>query len=163
MKDRPMPPNTTSGHLFRQQGLSNGHHTTATAHTEFPLEDRTQGEIEAQVSDAVRRYLLEYTGRGPRDVHAHLIGDLLLVRMTGVLTTAEQHLAASTVDKGRTLLKQVRRQLVELARKELEAAIRICTFVNVISMHHDVSTVTGEEIIVFTLDRLPATRPTRRK
>jgi uncharacterized protein YbcI len=53
--------------------------------------------------------------------------------------------------------------MVELARNELAVAVRICTLVNVISMHHDISTITGEEIIVFTLDGFPSIRPTKRK
>jgi uncharacterized protein YbcI len=154
---------TACGPLFRRRIASHGNGTTQVLPSPQSLELRTQGEIEAQVSDAIRRYSLEYIGRGPQDVHAHLLGDLLLVRMSGVLTVAEQHLAATTGDKGRLLLKQVRGQLVELARKELEAAVRICTLVDVISLHHDISTITGEEIIVFTLDRLPATRQTKRK
>jgi uncharacterized protein YbcI len=124
---------------------------------------RTQGEIEAQVCEVIRRYSLEYIGRGPKDVHAYLIGDLLVVRMTGVLTVAEQHLVATSAEKGRLLLKQVRSQLIEAARNELESMIRVCTLVNVISLHHDISTSTGEEIIVFTLDDSPATRQAKRK
>lgn len=131
--------------------------------THESVEFRTQGEMESQVSDAIRRYALEYFGRGPKDVHSHLLGDLLLVRMSGVLTIAEQHLAASSAEQGRILLKQVRGQMVELARNELAVAVRICTLVNVISMHHDISTITGEEIIVFTLDGFPSIRPTKRK
>jgi len=55
-------------------------------------------------------------GRGPKDVHSYLIGDLLVVRLTGVLTAAEQHLVKSIpADNGRNLLKQVRIQLIETA------------------------------------------------
>jgi uncharacterized protein YbcI len=47
-------------------------------------------------------------GRGPKDIHTHLIGDLLIVRLTGVLTAAEQQLVrAFPPEKGRDLLKQV--------------------------------------------------------
>jgi uncharacterized protein YbcI len=34
-------------------------------------------------------------GRGPKDIHAYLLGDFLVVRLQGVLTAAEQHLAKS--------------------------------------------------------------------
>ena len=54
-------------------------------------------------------------GRGPKDVHAHLIGDLLVVRLKGVLTAAEQHLVKTLPsEKGRDLLKQVRSHLIEI-------------------------------------------------
>lgn len=158
-----MHANTTAGLLLRQRSTTNGMAPVQRAHLEHSSELRTQGEIEAQVSDSIRRYSLEYFGRGPQDVQTHLIGDLLVVRMSGVLTVAEQHLAGTTADKGRLLVKQVRSQLVELARKELDAAIQACTLLKVISLHHDISTVTGEEIMVFTLDGIPATRPTKRK
>ena len=53
---------------------------------------KTQGEIEAAICEGIRRFEREYMGRGPKDIHTHLIGDLLLVRLQGVLTAAEQHL-----------------------------------------------------------------------
>jgi uncharacterized protein YbcI len=130
-------------------------------HQHFDL--RTQGEIEADVCEVVRRYSLEYMGRGPRDIRAYLLGDLLLIRMSGVLTVAEQHLAAQSGEKGTLLVRQVRAQLVEAARNELEAMVRVSTGSDVLCMHHDISTVTGEEIIIFTLDEPPAIRVAKRK
>jgi uncharacterized protein YbcI len=98
-------------------------------------------------------------GRGPKDIHAHLIGDLLLVRLQGVLTAAEQHLVKSLpAEKGRDLLKQVRTHLLETARPFMEAMISAATGVKVLSLHHDISTVTGEEIVVFTLAESPLFR-----
>jgi len=91
-------------------------------------------------------------GRGPKGVHAHLIGDLLVVRLQGVLTTAEQHLVKTLqADKGRDLVKQVRIQLLETSRPIMEGMVEEVTGVKVLSLHHDISTITGEEIIVFTL------------
>ena len=72
---------------------------------------KTQGEIEAAICDGITRFEQEYMGRGPKKIHAHLIGDLVLVRLQGVLTAAEQHLVATlSADKGRDLLKDVRTQ-----------------------------------------------------
>src|SRR5271165_6649119 len=85
---------------------------------------KTRGEIEAAICELIRSFEQEYMGRGPRDIHAHLIGDLLLVRLQGVLTAAEQQLVKSvSADKGRDLLKQVRTQLIETARPLLEALV----------------------------------------
>ena len=115
---------------------------------------RTQGEIEAAISEAVGRFEQDYMGRGPKSIHAHLLGDLLVVRLQGVLTAAEQHLVKSlTADKGRDLLKQVRSHLIETARPFLEATIQEITGVKVVTMHHDISTATGEEVVLFTLAR----------
>jgi uncharacterized protein YbcI len=95
-------------------------------------------------------------GRGPKSIHAHLLGDLLVVRLRGVLTAAEQQLVTSlSADKGRDLLKQVRTHLVETARPVMEAMVEQVTEVKVLSLHHDISTVTGEELVIFTLASEP--------
>jgi len=97
-------------------------------------------------------------GRGPKDIQAHLIGDLLVVRLHGVLTAAEQQLVKSLpIEKGRNLLKQVRTHLIETARPVMEAMIQEVTGVEVLSLHHDISTVTGEEVVLFTLAEAPHT------
>ena len=103
---------------------------------------RIQGEIEAAICEGISRFEQEYTGRGPKDIHTHLIGDLVVVRLKGVLTTAEQHLVTSLPhEKGRDRLKQVRIQLIETARLFLEAMLQGITGVKMVSLHHDISTV----------------------
>ncbi|HUU98091.1 MAG TPA: DUF2294 domain-containing protein [Phycisphaerae bacterium] len=120
---------------------------------------KTQGEIEAEICDGIRRFEQEYMGRGPKDVHTHLIGDLLVVRLQGVLTAAEQQLVGSLpAEKGRGLLKQVRTQLIETARPVLESMVLEVTGVKVVSLHHDISTPTGEEVVLFTLAAAPGFR-----
>ncbi len=117
---------------------------------------KTQGEIEAAICEGMTRFEREYLGRGPRDIRAHLIGDLLVVRLLGVLTAAEQQLVKSlSAEKGRNLLKQVRTHLLETARPVMEAMVKEATGVKVLSLHHDISTVTGEEVMVFTLAESP--------
>jgi len=124
---------------------------------------KTQGEIEAAVCEGVAHFEQDYMGRGPKDIHAYLIGDLLVVRLKGVLTVAEQQLvAALSAEKGRDLLKQVRIHLVETARPTMEAMIQEVTGVKVVSLHHDISTVTGEEVVLFTLAESPLYRETRK-
>ena len=84
---------------------------------------RTQGEIESAISEGMSRFEQEYMGRGPKDVHAHLIDDLVVVRLKGVLTAAEQHLVKTLPsEKGRDLLKQVRSHLIEIARPTIRSA-----------------------------------------
>lgn len=120
---------------------------------------KTQGEIEAAICDGLSHFQLEFMGRGPKDIHAHLIGDLVVCRLQGALTTAEQHLVKTLpMEKGRDLLKQVRTHLIETARPQMEALIQEITGVKVLSLHHDISTVTGEEIIVFILENAPLSR-----
>ncbi len=124
---------------------------------------KTLGEIEAAISHGISRFKQEYMGRGPKDVRSHLLGDLLVIRLQGALTVAEQHLVKTMPpDKGRDLLKQVRSQLIEIARPALEALIKDITGAQIVSLHHDMSTVTGEEIIVFSLDSAPDFRELRK-
>ena len=124
----------------------------------------TSGEIEAAVSQGMSRFEQEYMGRGPKDVRTHLIGDLLLIRLQGVMTAAEQHLVKTLeAGKSRDLLKQVRIQLIEAARPILETMIQDITGVKVVSLHHDISTATGEEIVCFTLSGPPLFRETKKK
>ena len=125
---------------------------------------RTQGEIEAAISEGVSHFEQDYMGRGPKDIHTHLLGDLLVVRLRGVLTAAEQQLVKSLpADKGRDLLKQVRTHLVETTRPLLEAMVQEVTGVKVLTLHHDISTATGEEVILFTLAGQPDFREAKKK
>ena len=125
---------------------------------------KTQGEIEAAICQGMSRFEQEYMGRGPKDIHTFLIADLLVVRLQGVLTAAEQHLVkALQADKGRDLLKQVRFQLIETARPIMEAMVQEITGVKVVSLHHDISTVTGEEVVIFTLAESPIFRESKKK
>jgi uncharacterized protein YbcI len=61
-------------------------------------------------------------------------------------------------DKGRDLLKQVRTHLMEIARPTMVAMVQDITGVKVVSLHHDISTVTGEEMVCFTLAECPVVR-----
>lgn len=125
---------------------------------------KTQGEIEAAVCEAVSRFEIEYMGRGPKAINAYLIGDVIFVRLKGVLTAAEQQLVKSLPsEKGRDLLKQVRTQLIETARPLMVALIEGITETGVVSLHHDVSTSTGEEVIVFSLASEPLPREGKRR
>jgi uncharacterized protein YbcI len=124
---------------------------------------KTQGEIEAAICEGIRRFEQEFMGRGPTSIHAHLIDDLVVIRLQGVLTAAEQQLVQSLpTEKGRGLLKQVRIQLIETARPVLESMVLEVTGTNVVSLHHDISTTTGEEIVVFTLSESPLVREKKR-
>jgi uncharacterized protein YbcI len=125
---------------------------------------RTLGEIEAAICEGVTRFEQDYMGRGPKDIRAHLLGDLLVVRLQGVLTAAEQHLVRSLpAEKGRDLLKQVRTHLIETARPLVEAMVQEVTGVKVLTMHHDISTVVGEEVVLFTLAGSPSCRDAKKR
>ncbi len=164
---------------------------------------KSQGEIEAAVCDGISRFQQEYIGRGPRDIHSHLVGDLLVVRLQGVLTPAERQLLAPRGEpagvaaeagataahangngngnghghgngngngnghafdngNGRSLLKQVRAHMVSSGRPRLAEIVEMAVGVKLVSVHHDISTITGEELLVFSLAEPPECRPKRK-
>jgi uncharacterized protein YbcI len=124
---------------------------------------RTKGEIEAAICEGIGGFEQEHMGRGSKDIRAHLIDDIVLVRLQGVLTAAEQHLVKSLpAEKGRDLLKQVRKHLLETARPLMETLVREVAGIEVVSMHHDISTITAEEVVLFTLAETPLARETKR-
>jgi uncharacterized protein YbcI len=125
---------------------------------------KTQGEIESAISEGMSRFEQEYMGRGPKDVRVHLIDDMVIVRLKGVLTAAEQHLVKTlAAEKGRDLLKQVRSHLIETARPTMEAMVQGITGIKVVSLHHDISTVSGEEVVLFTLAESPLFREGKKR
>jgi uncharacterized protein YbcI len=117
---------------------------------------KTKGQMEAEISEALVKFEKEYMGRGPLETKTYVIDDLILVRLRGVLTQAEYQLArTSNTEKGRELIKLVRIQLLEKGRPLLERVIEDITKRKIMSMHTDISTRTGERIIMFTLDSPP--------
>ena len=125
---------------------------------------KTQGEIEAAVCQAFRHFEQEHVGRGPQDARAYLIEDLLVVRLTGTLTAAEQQLVQSAYPElGKDLVKEARAHVLESSELTLEAMIEEATGVKVVSMHRDISTVTGEKIVVFTLAEAPEIQDAKRR
>jgi uncharacterized protein YbcI len=122
---------------------------------------KSQGEIEAAVCDAVARFQQEFMGRGPRHVHTHLIENKLFVHMEGVLTAAEQRLMDAHSNgngRGAELLKQLRSHLVVAGKALLDTLVRNATGSQPVSVHHDFSSTTGEEVLVFTLSAAPQCR-----
>lgn len=109
------------------------------------------GEVEAEIAEAMVRFEIEYMGRGPKEARTHIIQDMILVRLKGVLTPAEQQLTKS-VD-GVELIKRMRSTLIENARPILFKVIADITGAKVISLHTDISTAASERVIVFVLDR----------
>jgi uncharacterized protein YbcI len=125
---------------------------------------RTQGEIEAAICEAMCRFKQVYMGRGPKDIHTNLLGDLLVVRLQGVLTAAERDLVKRLpAEKGKELLKQVRTHRIETARPAMEAMVQEITGVTVLTVRYDVSTLTGEEVVFFTLAESPTVRDAKKK
>lgn len=111
----------------------------------------TKGQLESQISEAIIKFEKEYMGRGPKETKTYIMQDLVFVRLKGVLTLAEEQLAKN--EEGSVLIKRTRMQLLEGARVLLENIISDITHCQVKSLHTDISTKTGERIIIFTLNQ----------
>jgi len=117
---------------------------------------KSKGQMEAEISAAVTKFEKEYMGRGPLEAKTYIIEDLVLVRLKHVLTQAELQLAAGPGNpKGRELIKKVRVALLEKGRPLLQAAVEEILGCKVQSLHTDISTVTGERVLIFTLESKP--------
>ncbi|MEK7841987.1 MAG: DUF2294 domain-containing protein [Deltaproteobacteria bacterium] len=112
---------------------------------------KTKGEVETEISNAMVQFEIDYMGRGPKEARTHIIEDMVLVRLKGVLTPAEQQLTKSA--DGVELIKKVRSTLIENAKPILFQVIGDITGVKAVGLHTDISAVSGERVIVFTLDR----------
>ncbi len=115
------------------------------------LQRKSKGQLEAEISSALIAFEKEHMGRGPVDVRSHIIEDMVLIRLKGVLTPAEQHLAKDI--EGIQLIKQVRAKLLENSSKLLEDVITDITGIRVVSFHTDISTKAGERVIIITFEQ----------
>ena len=114
------------------------------------------GQLEAEISDVITRFEKEHTGRGPLETRTHIIEDMVIVRQKGALTRSELALVKhGETDRVRDLIKQMRCEIIESHRSMLEDLVRGILRRKVRSLFTDLSTVTGEKIIIFTLDRIP--------
>jgi uncharacterized protein YbcI len=117
---------------------------------------KTKGQYESEISEAVIKFEKEFMGRGPLETKTYIIDDIVLVRLKNVLTQAELKLAnAEDRSDGRELIKRVRIALLEQGRPLLEAAVEKILNIKVKSLHTDISTVTGERVILFSLESAP--------
>ncbi len=111
---------------------------------------KTKGQLEADLTKAVIQFEKEYLGRGPLEARTFLIDDMILIRLRGILTPAEVKLAENR--EGRLLVKETRRQLFEISRPLIENMVEEILGVSLISLHTDMSTRTGERVIVLTVN-----------
>jgi len=111
---------------------------------------KTKGEIEAEISQAIVQFEIDYMGRGPKESRAYIVEDMVIVRLKGVLTPAEEQLTKST--DGKDLVKKMRATLIDKARPLLYQVVGSITGTNIVDLHTDISTASGERGFVFSLD-----------
>ena len=111
---------------------------------------KTKGAIEAQISDAIVKFEVEYMGRGPKETRVHIVEDLVVVRLKGVLTPAEEQLTKSI--EGKDLVRKMRATLIDKARPLLYQVVGNITGAKILDLYTDISTESGERVFVFSLD-----------
>jgi uncharacterized protein YbcI len=108
----------------------------------------TKGQVEAKISEAVTKFEIEYMGRGPKQIKTKIVDDLIIIRLQGFITPAEQKLAEK--DNGVELIKNLRTKLFESAEEDFKSLIKNIVDIEITSVHSDVSTRRGEKIIIIT-------------
>jgi len=111
---------------------------------------KTKGEIEAEISRAIVQFEIDYMGRGPKEARVYIVEDLVVVRLKGVLTPAEEQLTKSI--EGKDLVKKMRATLIDKARPLLYQVVGDITGAKILDLHTDISTESGERVFVFSLD-----------
>jgi uncharacterized protein YbcI len=110
----------------------------------------SQGEIEAEFTKRIVKFEKDYLGRGPVEARTYLIDDMVIIRLRGVLTAAEEKLIETT--EGRQLVKETRRQLFDTSRSIMEGYTREILGKDLLAVFSDISLATGERVIVLTLN-----------
>ena len=111
----------------------------------------TKGEIESAIRNAIIKFEQEFMGRGPEDVRAFVVRDLVVVRLKGVLTPAERQLA-KTAD-GVEMVKRIRQTLIAQGRDQLFEQVGTIVGARVLAIFTDINAQIGEKVFVFTVDR----------
>jgi uncharacterized protein YbcI len=112
---------------------------------------KTKGEIEAAISQAIIQFEIDYMGRGPKETRTHIVEDLVVVRLKGVLTPAEEQLSKSI--EGKELVKKMRATLIDKARPLLYQVIGDISGTRILDLHTDISTESGERVFVFAMEK----------
>ncbi len=117
----------------------------------MPKQYSTRSDVEAAVRQAIIKFEQDFMGRGPTDVKAFIIRDVVLVRLKGVLTQAERQLAKNA--DGVEMVKRMRQNLIAQGRDSLCSQITDITGLKTVGLFTDIDAQLGERMIVFTLDQ----------
>lgn len=111
---------------------------------------RSKGETEAAVRTAIIKFEQEFLGRGPDEVRAFIVRDMLVVRLKGVLTPAEKQLAKTS--EGIDMVRRLRQNLIAQGRERLCEQVTDLIGTKITALFTDIDTHVGERIFVFTLE-----------
>lgn len=109
----------------------------------------SKGALEAEIAGAITRFQREQQGRGPGEVRAFVVGEMIVVRCQSIFTPVEAHLSAS--DEGRKLIKSARQELRSINHLEIEEIIAALAGCAVLRSHCDLSVESAEQVEVYIL------------
>lgn len=109
--------------------------------------EKTKGSIEAEISKSLTQWEKDYLGRGSVSVKTDILRNMIIVTLRGILTPAEYSL--SETKEGMMSIKRMRSELVETGIEGLSEIIFAITGEKVVSFFTDLSTSTGERIMIF--------------
>ena len=112
--------------------------------------DKTKGQIEAAITEAITQFERDHLGRGPKEAKTFIVENLAVVKLQGILSPAERQLSHES--DGVELIKKMRRRVIESCSGDLSGLVEEETGIEVVSMHADISARTGERVFVFTLE-----------
>lgn len=107
--------------------------------------------MESRIRNAIIKFEQEFMGRGPDEVKAFIVRDLIVIRLKGVLTPAERQLAKTA--EGVEMVKRLRQNLIAQGRDRLLEQINQITGAKAVALFTDIDTQRGERVFVITLDR----------
>ena len=107
--------------------------------------------MENAIRNAVIKFEQEFMGRGPDEVRAYVVQDLVVVRLKGVLTPAECQLAKTV--EGIDMVRRLRQNLIAQGRDKLCEQVSEITGAHTLTVFTDIDVQLSERVFVFTLDR----------
>lgn len=107
--------------------------------------------MENAIRNTIIKFEQEFLGRGPDEVRAFVVRDLVVVRLKGVLTPAERQLAKTA--EGVEMVKRLRQTLIAQGRDKLCEQINDITGAKILGVFTDIDVQLGERVFVFTMDR----------
>ncbi|MFD2680077.1 DUF2294 domain-containing protein [Bacillus seohaeanensis] len=110
---------------------------------------KSKGSIESEISKAITQWEKDYLGRGSISCKTDILRDMVIVNLQGILTPAE-YTVCETKD-GMLTIKKTRSELVESGVENLKDIVLTVTGEKVKSFHTDISSRTGERLMVFKL------------
>ncbi len=111
--------------------------------------EMTKGACESKISKAITQWEKEYLGRGSLSVKTDILRDMIIVDLQGVLTPAEYSVCET--QEGLLSIKRTRSKLVESDMDHLYQMIFEITQQDVKSFHTDLSSRTGERMMIFKM------------